>query len=200
MEEIFPYKEGVDFTKLKLTKEGEYSVTHKKDAERIMNIIKTTVGNITDKNITDVTSCVGGDTINFALNFKVVYAVEKNDENHEALVNNVDVYSLKNVFVRKGDSVKLFDWKTNVLYIDPPWGGPEYKTKKDLDLFMSSKRLDDWLEEILIRKNRPEYIFLKLPQNFNFNCLNFLSNVESIKPYRIRGYILIGITVHMPKN
>ena len=200
MDEIFPFKEGIDFTKLKLTPEGEYSVTYKKDAERIMNIIKSTVGNTNDKTITDATGCVGGDTINFALNFQTVHSIEKNSENFQALENNVKQYSLKNVFLHKGDSVELFDWDTDVLYIDPPWGGPEYKTKKDLDLFMSSKRIDEWIEEILISKNRPSFIFLKLPQNFNFNRFNFLSNVDLIKPYRIRSYILIGINVHMPKN
>ena len=200
MDEIFPPRDGVDFSKLKLTTEGEYSVTYKKDAERITNIMKSTIGNLSDKTITDVTGCVGGDTINFALNFKTVHTIEKNAENYDTLVNNVNQYSLKNVFIHKGDSTEIFDWKTNVLYIDPPWGGPDYKTKKDLDLFMSSKRLDEWIEEILLRKNRPDYIFLKLPQNFNFKRFNFLSNVDSIKPYRIRSYVLVGISVHIPKK
>lgn len=200
MEEIFPFKEGLDYTKLLLTKEGEYSVTKKKDAERIINIMKNVVGDLNTKTITDATGCVGGDTINFALNYNTVHSVELNDENCIALENNVQTYSLKNVFIHKGNSVELFDWRTDVLYIDPPWGGPEYKTKKNLDLYMSSKRIDRWLEEILLRKNRPNYIFLKLPSNYNFKRLNFLSNVDYIKPYRIRSYILVAITVHMPSQ
>lgn len=200
MEEIFPYKEGLDYTKLLLTKEGEYSVTKKKDAERIVNIMKNVVGDLNSKTITDATGCVGGDTINFALNYHTVHSIELNDENYKALENNIQTYALKNVFIHKGSSVEIFDWKSDVLYIDPPWGGPDYKTKKNLDLFMSSKRIDIWLEDILLKKMRPSYIVLKLPQNFNFRRFNFLSNVDRIKPYRIRSYILVVITVHMPKN
>lgn len=200
MEEIFPFQEGLDYTKLLLTKEGEYSVTKKKDAERIINIMRNVIGNLKTKTITDATGCVGGDTINFALNFNIVHSVELNDENHKVLENNVKTYALKNVFIHKGDSVSLFNWNTDVLYVDPPWGGPDYKTKKNLDLFMSSKRIDIWIEEILLKKIRPNYIIIKLPQNFNFKRFNFLSNVEHIKPYRIRSYILVVITVHMPKN
>lgn len=200
MEEIFPFQDGLDYTKLLLTKEGEYSVTKKKDAERIINILKNVIGNLKSKTITDASGCVGGDTISFGLNFNTVHSIEINPENYKALENNVQTYALKNVFLHKGDSVKLFNWNTDVLYLDPPWGGPDYKNKKNLDLYISSKRIDLWFEEILLKKIRPQFIVVKLPQNFNFKRFNFLSNVEHIKPYRIRSYILVVITVHMPKN
>ncbi len=200
MDDVFPIKEDVDYTKLILTEEGKYSVTRRKDADKIMNIIKKTIGDVKTKSITDATGCVGGDSINFGLNFKLVHSIELNVENFKALINNVTTYKLQNVVMHQGDSTVLFDWKSDVLYIDPPWGGPDYKTKADLDLFISSKRIDEWLEEILIRKNRPEFIFLKLPQNFNFKRLNFLPNIEIIEPHRIRSYILVAITVHLPQN
>jgi len=87
-----------------------------------------------------------------------------------------------------------------VLYIDPPWGGPEYRNAKLIDITISSKRLDKWIEEILLRKNRPSYIFMKLPYNYNFNRFNFLSNVDFVKAYRIRSYVLIAITIHKPEK
>ena len=40
------------------------------------------------------------------------------------------------------------------------------KEGNNLDLIVSNKRLDVWLEEILLRRNRPNYIFLKLPYYF----------------------------------
>jgi hypothetical protein len=80
--------------------------------------------------------------------------------------------------------------------LDPPWGGKDYRQHTDLDLYMSDKRLDVWLEEILHRKNRPNYIVLKLPSNYNFKRFNFLVNVDSIKPYQIRSYVLVIISVH----
>lgn len=200
MDEVFPLLEGIDYERLILTEEGEYSVTRRRDADRIISIIKTVLKHTKTKTITDATGCVGGDTIHFARQFQKVDSIEINSSNFEALRNNIEVYGLTNVYLHFGDAIDIFQWKTDVLYIDPPWGGPNYKDTKNLDLYMSSKRIDYWLEEILLRKNRPSYIILKLPQNYNFTRLNFLSNVDYIKPYRIRSYILIVITVHMPKN
>lgn len=199
MDEVFPLRQSIDYSKLKLTNEGEYSVTRRRDADRIVSILKGVLKDTKTKTITDATGCVGGDTIHFGINFQKVESIEINKDNFEALKNNITVYGLQNVTLHLGDSTTIFNWKTDVLYIDPPWGGPNYKHAKNLDLFMSSKRIDEWLEEILLRKNRPSYIVLKLPCNYNFTRLNFLSNVDFIKPYRIRSYILVIITTHMPK-
>ena len=65
---------------------------------------------------------------------------------------------------------------------------------------MSEKRLDTWLEEILKKRNRPSKIVLKLPVNYNFSRLNFLSNVDYITPYQIRSYVLVVIGVHPLKT
>jgi predicted RNA methylase len=196
MEDLFPQKEGIDYSRLKITEEGSYSITRRRDAERIMNILNATFKNIKELTITDVTACIGGDTLNFALRFKHVHSIELNGENFEALTNNVKVYGCNNVTLYHADSVKLFNWNTNVLYLDPPWGGKDYRQHKDLDVYMSDKRLDEWLEEILFRKNRPQYIVLKLPSNYNFKRFNFLVNVDNINPYQIRSYVLVIITVH----
>lgn len=200
MDEVFPLREGIDYKRLQLTEEGKYSVTRRRDADRIVSIIKSNLRDIKNRTITDATGCVGGDTIHFALHFQKVDSIEINPENFKALTNNVSVYGLTNVDLHLGDAVTMFNWKTDVLYVDPPWGGPNYKDAKNLDLYMSTRRIDQWLEEILLRKNRPYYIVLKLPQNFNFTRFNFLSNVDLIKPYRIRSYVLIVIVVHMPKS
>lgn len=199
MDEVFPLREGVDYTKLKLTQEGEYSVTRRRDADRIMAIISKVVGDLKTKTVTDATGCVGGDTIQFALRSRFVNSIELNEENFEALQNNIAVYGLENVTLHHGDCTRVFNWRTDILFVDPPWGGPNYKENETLELYLSQRRLDEWLEEVLRRKIRPSYIFLKLPHNYNFNRLNFLSNIEMIKPYRIRNYILISIKVHMPK-
>jgi hypothetical protein len=198
MDEVFPYKKDLDYSKLKLTKEGEYSITRRKDGQKILSIIKTISKD--SKSITDVTGCVGGDTIMFGLNFQEVQSVELNKENFNVLAHNVNVFGLTNVQLHYGDAVHLYNWQTDILYIDPPWGGPTYKEAVELDLSISQLRLDLWLEEILLRRNRPSYIFLKLPSNYNFKRLNFLSNVEMIKPYRIRSYVLVAIYVHKPSS
>jgi len=198
MEDLFPSKEGLDYSKLKITDEGAYSITRWRDADRILNVLRNVLKDIINMTITDATACVGGDTLNFASNFKHVHSIEVNDNNFDVLTNNVNVYGFNNVTLHYGDSTKIFNWNTHVLYIDPPWGGKDYKQHKNLDLILSSKRLDVWLDEILSRKNRPQYIIIKLPVNYNFNRLNFLINVDNIRPYRIRSYVIVIITVHNP--
>lgn len=200
MEDLFPRKEGIDYTMLKTTEEGAYSITRRRDAERIVIILRNIFKNISSMTITDATACIGGDTLNFASQFSHVHSIEVNEENFNALSNNVNVYGYNNITLYHADAVNAYNWNTNVLYIDPPWGGKDYRKNKNLDLFLSGKRLDCWLEEILSRKNRPQYMILKLPANYNFNRLNFLINVDNIRPYQIRSYVLVIITVHPLKT
>lgn len=185
MEEFFPKKSGVDYSKLKLTPEGEYSITKRKDGDVLLKHMRSILKTFKDKHITDLTGNVGGDTILFGLHFKKVDSIEMNHENFEALQNNVDVFGLKNVKLHEGDSTKLFNWKTDVLYIDAPWGGPDYKQHKELDLYLGEKRVDEFVKEVLTRQNRPEYVFMKVPRNYKFD------RFETVEKFKIRGFYLI---------
>jgi hypothetical protein len=184
-EELFPKKSGVKYSKLKMTPEGEYSITKRKDGETVMKYMKSVLKTTRDKHITDLTGNVGGDTILFGLHFQKVDSIELNPENFEALRNNVEVFGLKNVTLHQGDSTKVYNWKTDVLYIDAPWGGPDYKEKAELDLYLGDTRVDEFVKEVLARENRPDYVFLKVPRNYKFD------RFENSKKFRIRGYYLI---------
>lgn len=168
MEILFPKKAGVDYDKLQMTEEGEYSITKRKDGEKIIGYIRSVVRNLKQKTITDLTGNVGGDTILFGLNFKKVDAIELNPTNFTALENNVKVFGLKNITLHKGDSTKIFNWPTDVLYLDPPWGGPDYKNYDNLDLFLGSERVDLFIRRILMEEWAPSYVFMKAPANYNF--------------------------------
>jgi hypothetical protein len=182
MKEFFPNKSGVDYSKLKLTPEGEYSITKRKDGEVLLKHMKSVLKTTKDKHITDLTGNVGGDTILFGLHFKKVDSIELNPENFEALKNNVEVFGLNNITLHQGDSTKIFNWKTDVLYIDAPWGGPSYKEHKELDLYLGDKRVDEFVKEI---RDKADYIFLKVPKNYKFD------RFEDIEKFKIRGYYLI---------
>lgn len=186
-EDLFPRKSGVKYANLKMTEEGLYSITKRKDGDTLLKHMKSVLKTTKDKHITDLTGNVGGDTILFGLHFKKVDSIEMNPENFEALKNNVDVFGLKNVTLHLGDSTKVYDWKTDVLYIDAPWGGPDYKEKAELDLYLGDKRVDEFVKEVLQRENRPDYIFMKVPRNYKFD------RFESIEKFKIRGYYLILI-------
>ena len=191
MENVFPLKDGVDYSRMRMTPEGLYSVTRRRDAEHILGFLKSKISNIPKLSITDATACIGGDTIHFSCQFRKVDSIEWKHDNFVVLRNNVEVFGAKNVTLHEGDATKLFNWKTDVLYIDPPWGGPEYYKQKRLDLFVGSYRLDNWIEDILNRPTYPKFIVLKVPQNYNFSRLHFLPHVESTHIYRIRRFAIL---------
>ena len=194
-QQIFAEKIGVDYNKLIITDEGKYSITKKHDGYKILNIMKKILKTTNDKIITDLTGCVGGDTILFGLNFKKTYSIEYNKKNYNALENNIKTYDLKNVKLFFGDSTKIYNWYTDVLYFDPPWGGINYKDEDKIDLYLGDIRIDEFIKEILDRDNRPKYIFIKLPRNYNFGRLYSLKKYNKIKivNYTIRGYNIIFI-------
>jgi len=194
MDDLFPHCDSVDYTRLKITPEGLYSITKRRDSEKIIQYMSEVIGDLSHKTITDATACVGGDSIQFAFAFKKVHSVELKYDNFIVLQNNILSYDLNNVILYKGDITKIFNWNTDVLYIDPPWGGPKYRMLRTLDIFLSNFRLDIWIEHILKRDNHPKYIFLKLPYNYNFSRIQFLQNVESVRFYRLSRFVLVLLT------
>jgi len=195
MEAYFPFKERVVYSDLILTPEGLYSVTKRIDGERLIAFLNGMIPDIRKQTITDATACVGGDTLLFSLHFKKVESIEWKRHNMAALQNNVEVFGAGNVVLHEGDATRVFNWKTDVLYVDPPWGGPDYRKLQNLELFIGSYRLDKWIEEILKRTDRPKTVVLKLPRNYNFARLNFLPNVESSHFYRIRNFVVTLLRV-----
>ncbi len=191
MEDIFPHKPGIQYDKLQMTPEGLYSVTRRRDGERMMDVLKMYIPNIHKKSITDATACVGSDTIRFSLWFGHVDAVEWKRDNVVVLRHNVNTYGATNVTIHEGDVTKIFNWKTDVLYVDPPWGGPEYYKSAKLDLYLGPTRLDNWIETVLKRPDRPPYIVLKLPRNYNFGHIQFLPSVNQTLVHRIRNFMLV---------
>ena len=181
---------------LKMTPEAEYSITKPKDSIKLLEAMKNVLKTTKDKTITDATANVGGDTTAFAKYFKEVQAIELKDDNFEALKENTKKF--KNVKIHQGDSREVFKWKTDVLYIDAPWGGPEYKTKTNLDLYLGETRVDEWVNKILKTENKPSYIFLKVPFNYNFD------RFKDYQKFRIGKFFLLSLNIFdfitLPKN
>ena len=195
MEFLFPFKERVIYQDLRMTPEGLYSVTKRIDGERLIAFLHGMIPDLGKKTVTDATACVGSDTLLFSLHFKKVESIELKRHNMAALQNNVDVFGASNVTLHEGDATRIFNWKTDVLYVDPPWGGPDYYKIPCLELYIGGQRLDMWIEDVLRRPQRPETIVLKLPRNYNFMRLQFLPNVDSTHFYRIRNFTLALLRV-----
>jgi hypothetical protein len=198
---LFPYKRGVDMKDIQITDEGKYSYTKREDGERTIQFLKRYIPSLHTYSILDGTGNIGGDTILFGLNFHTVHSIEFNPTNFKALTHNVGLYKLKNVHLHEGDTTELFkEYPTDILYLDPPWGGPDYKDKKELDLWLGSHRIDVFLRDSVLapREEKPQWIVLKLPFNYKWDRLEALEGIETMHTLRIRNYRIVIMKIQSP--
>lgn len=148
--------------------------------------------------ITDGTSNIGTDAINLATVYPKINAVEMSELTHYALQKNVEVIGVGNKVTPHLGSI--LDWlpklEQDVVYLDAPWGGPDYKKQERLRLYLDDKELSDVYIE---HKHRAKLFIFKVP--FNYDMEWFKSQVKvpvTAHPFRIRrpwgtkvSYILI---------
>lgn len=168
--------------------------TTRKQAEQINKIILKYV----NKNsiITDATSCIGGNSILFSKDFKKVICIEKDFD-----IYNILKYNMKNqnncVFYNVSYNHVKYILKQDVIFIDPPWGGNEYKNKKKIRLYLDSIEIQDIINQVY---NYTDIVVLKIPSNFDINSLNDLFwsyNIHPIIKYSRTIYNLIVFYKHI---
>jgi hypothetical protein len=187
-----------------LTEEGTYSYTSRNDGERTIQFLKQYIHSLHTRSILDGTGCVGSDTILFGLNCRIVHSIEYKNENWKALEHNVKLYSLNNIHLHQGDTTIIYkEYPSDIFYLDPPWGGPGYKRKKVLDLYLGDHRIDIFLRDSVLAKDsdwRPQWIILKLPFNYNWVRLTTLHGLETVHTLHIRNYRIVALKVSDPKH
>jgi 16S rRNA G966 N2-methylase RsmD len=189
---LFPQEENIDYSKLQITQEGLYSITHPKYSELITKYIKESLcdkHNLKDLVITDATSNVGGNVLNFSKYFKNVNAIELDKLTCDVLRNNVDVFNRTNVNIYCGDSINILkNLNQDIIFFDPPWGGKKYMKEKNIILKLSniniSKIINSYINKVLL-------IVMKVP--INVNIFELIKNISfcKIEFYKIRNYALI---------
>ena len=174
----FPEIEGVDRNNLKMTNVGLFSVSKTEGANKLVELIQRYF-KTTDIVVTDGTGNVGSDTIALALAFKHVNTIEKDEVEFIALKHNVETYNLTNVTLINGDTNdELKKLTQDVVYIDAPWGGVNYKNTASLQLFMSNNEISAIYKK---NKNKTKLFVFKVPKNYDFN--NFIRKTEVTKYY-----------------
>jgi hypothetical protein len=97
--------------------------------------------------ITDCTSCVGGNVINFAKHFARVNAIELDPRRMAFCRHNVEVFHGRNqqiVHFYNADALQMVKkLQQDVLFFDPPWGGERYDENNKMDLFLSGKNMSE---------------------------------------------------------
>ncbi len=148
------------------TREGIFSISPPARAKELADIIASYHDNPRDLTITDATSCNGGDAIAFAKKFGRVNAVEINPDNYAALSNNIGLYDFTNVTTHNADYLAVLDkLEQDIVHMDPPWGGLDYKQHTDLHLRLGDTDVEEVVKK-LAALPKPPHISLKVPYNF----------------------------------
>ncbi len=177
---IFPL--SVNKHLLAYDEEGLYSITLPNEANEISSIISNLVGN--NIIICDGTAGIGGDTISFGRKFKKVVSIELCENRFNLLKNNVNAYDLKNVELINGTCLDYLNMDCGAYFFDPPWGGPDYKTKENITFKLGDMKLIDVVKKIKSYGNK--IIFFKLPNNYNLSEFSeFNYNINKIKNYQL---------------
>jgi len=164
---------------LQMDEIASFSVTEARFAEKISKIISSLPGISMDSTIIDATAGVGGNSMSFLDIFKTIFSVELDQSRASMLANNLTQY--KQIQNPKGDFVvlngdyielrktqEILQNPVDVIFIDPPWGGMNYKSKDNIRLVLSGKNISQICNEI---RESTKYIVLKLPINYNLEIL-----------------------------
>ncbi|NWI65945.1 TGS1 synthase, partial [Todus mexicanus] len=118
---------------IKLDREGWFSVTPEKIAEHIA--IRVSQSFNCDI-IVDAFCGVGGNAIQFALTSKRVIAIDIDPEKLSLARHNAEVYGVADQieFVCGDFMVLAADLQADVVFLSPPWGGPDYATAEIFDI------------------------------------------------------------------
>jgi len=154
------------------TPEGLISISPPSRARELVSAIARHYGgDIAAATITDATACNGGDTICFARNFARVNSVEINPANYTALAHNVALYGFRNITTYNNDYLELLPvLEQDIVHIDAPWTGVDYKQHDALRLKLGDVYLEDVCAR-LIALPSPPHISLKVPKNFDREAL-----------------------------
>jgi adenine-specific DNA methylase len=166
---------------LLLDHEALYSVTDQFTANRISKYIKKNIPFI--KTITDGTACIGGNTYSFSKYFDNVYAIEIDHTRFSYLRHNLHVLGINNnTIIFNGDVLEVCRYiHQDMIFLDPPWGGPDYKANHHIDLFLSNIEISEVCKMLA---PFTKYITIKVPTNFNIESFNIKTRNELTLLYR----------------
>lgn len=177
LEKLFPFTQKNTRTQLRLDTVGAYSATDQKTARSISERLLRFVSK--DTKAVNATASIGGDTMVLARDFGHVVSIEQDADRFGMLVHNIATMNLRDkVTPIRANSVQyLLDMRRaghpalEMVYMDPPWGGPEYKHASRIpSLSMSGMEISD-IVSAFSAEGVTKHIAFKLPNNLDFVSL-----------------------------
>ena len=195
---FFPESSG---KKILLDDVSKYSITLPDKAHTISEVTKKNyqlvfpdddLSNIT---ITDAMACVGGNTLSFSNFFNKVIANEINTTRYQYLVHNMKEYNRENIVFYNDNYLNLMNkLEQNIVFIDPPWGGPIYKSQYKMEIVLQDEaeketKLHEMIDILFENSSGTKMIIFKLPINHNIE--NFKQSKYKYKMICLKNMLLI---------
>lgn len=167
---IFPRVSDAELDKLRITDVALFSTTPPDQSAFVCQILKLYYGKSTWKmTITDANGCIGGNTYCLIKMFKNVNFVEISNLHMEIFKHNLSIISPlnKNISFYTDNYLNMISkLKQDVIFLDPPWGGPDYYRKSNLELYYTDSKgqqisVSELIENELNKLTRT--IILKVP-------------------------------------
>jgi 16S rRNA G966 N2-methylase RsmD len=183
---------------------AKYSITLPEKADMITEIIRKNYqltfpsDNLDELIITDAMACIGGNTLSFSKCFKEVNANEINTTRFQYLVHNMKEYERTNISFYNDNYLNIIHkLKQHIVFIDPPWGGPIYKSQYKMDIMIQydeevnqpvkEVKLDEIIDNIF-SDEMTKMIIYKLPINHN---------IDNFKKYKYKMMCLKNMLLIM---
>ena len=200
---IFPYKKGINYSDYMLSNIGSYSIFYPLDSDKIAKIIRGFIPPNENATITDATANMGGATLAFSNYFNHVNAVEIIPFHCKILTNNIKVYGAENkVKVYCDDYLDIGNTlEQDVVFFDPPWGGPDYKNLELMDMYLDNIMIGDIIKS-LIDKKKTKIIAIRVPFNYDFKKLLELTEKSYVYSFKkpngkLNFFLIILININI---
>ena len=180
-----------NFDKIKFTEESLYSVSKVVGSQFLYKIISKFYKDTSSLVLTDCTANIGSDSIFLSDYFQSINSIELKKENYEALRNNVEVFKKRNIKLYHDDSNTLLPTlKQDIIYIDAPWGGRDYKKKEKVKLYLGK---DEIMQFYSKHKHLSQMFIFKVPNNYDFSTLKKINNNYKLYQSKKKKFLIIVI-------
>jgi len=144
--------------------------------------------------IVDAFGCVGGNSIAFARYCKKVYLIEIDENRLKMAKNNSEIYQVQDkIEFIHGDFFKEAPKiSAEAIFLDPPWGGPDYAALQSFKLENFSPNGQDILKLAFKHFSK---VILRIPVNFDLTELEKFGRKYEVKNNLLEGK-LISKTVY----
>lgn len=159
-------------SRLRMSRYSLYATSLADHTLFLLDVLRVYFGDLSKLTITDATSCIGGNARMFVGKFKHVNIVDVSKLHIDILRNNfavLDISGSHTIYNENYLNVGA-QLKQDIIFIDVPWGGINYRDMGDDDMFL----LDDEGKKVCLRRMIMARLYLcakmivvKVPASYN---------------------------------